>query len=212
MKERLLWLGRRIKLSRQIGLSSHWSSLAFLNCIFEGSNYIGKNVVCIDSTLGLFTYINNASKVLLTDIGRYSCIGPECLIGGLGAHPVDRKSTHRMFYSKDRPEWASYCFAENFVEKKRAYIGHDVWIGARVIVMDGVTIGNGAIVAAGSIVTRDVAPYAIVAGVPAKIVRSRFSPATVNKLIEEAWWDSDLNVLQAKTGRGEFSHPLQGDF
>lgn len=208
MRERLWWWVRRIKLKQNLGLSSHWSSLVSSDCVLEGSNYVGKNVMCMASTLGRFSYINNESKVLMTDVGRYSCIGPECLIGGLGAHPVDRISTHRMFYSKDFPEWDLYCFAENFVEKKRTRIGHDVWIGARAIVMDGVTVGNGAVIAAGSIVTRDVAPYQIVAGVPAKIIRHRFSPEVVDAFLAEAWWNSDLVALQAKAKSGDFSKSL----
>lgn len=178
------------------------------DCLLEGSNYVGKRVVCVSTELGRFTYVNNSTMIIMTVVGRFTCIGPECLVGGLGAHPTDRKSTHRMFYSKSRQEWAPYCQRENFEEKKQTSIGNDVWIGARVVVMDGVTIGDGAIVAAGSIVTKDVEPYAIVGGVPARLIRYRFEPAIIQSLLAEAWWNDKPEKLIEKAASGEFSRPL----
>ena len=205
MINKILWWLRRILWRQRYGFESHWNSMMSSDCIVEGANYVGKNVICISTKIGKFTYVNNSTKVIMTNIGRFTCIGPECLIGGLGAHPTNRKSTHRMFYSKNRPEWILYCNEENFEEKKYTNIGHDVWIGARVILMDGINVGNGAIVAAGSIVTKDVPPYAIVAGVPAKVIRQRFEPEVVQKLQAEAWWNLSEEELVIRCRNGEFS-------
>ena len=77
-------------------------------------------------------------------------------------------------------------------------MGHDVWIGANVIVLDGIQIGNGAVIAAGAIVTRNVEPYEIVGGVPAKTIKKRFDDETINKLLESKWWLMSPNELKSK--------------
>jgi acetyltransferase-like isoleucine patch superfamily enzyme len=205
VKKIILWWVRKILWHKRYNFQAHWDSMVYPDCSVEGFNYVGKRVVCVSTKLGKFTYINNSTKIIMANVGRFTCIGPECLIGGLGAHPINRKSTHRMFYSRNRAEWISYCKEEDFEEKKYTNIGHDVWIGARAILMDGVNVGNGAIVAAGSIVTRDVPPYAIVAGVPAKVVRYRFEPEMVQKLQADAWWNLSEEDLATRCRGGEFS-------
>lgn len=121
---------------------------------------------------------------------------------------MDRLSTHRMFYSRGRPEWTGFCKEENFLEKQRTSIGHDVWIGARAVVMDGVRIGDGAVIAAGSVITKDVPPYAIVGGVPAKIIRHRFGEELIQQLLIAPWWDDDLATLRSRAAAGEFTRTL----
>ena len=79
-------------------------------------------------------------------------------------------------------------------------IGHDVWIGHGVIVLPGVTVGNGAVRAAGAVVTKDVAPYTIVGGVPAKPIRARFSQAVVERLQRIAWWDWPFELIMQRLG------------
>jgi tetrahydrodipicolinate N-succinyltransferase len=94
----------------------------------------------------------------------------------------------------------TFADKNSFDEDQTTFIGHDVWIGANAYVKDGVNIGNGAIVAAGSVVTRDVPPFAIVGGVPAKCIRLRFSEEQIDKLLELKWWDwteADLRKAQA---------------
>ena len=85
-----------------------------------------------------------------------------------------------------------------FEEYETVTIGHDVWIGTRAIVLDGITVGNGAVIAANSVVTKDVPPYAIVAGVPAKIIKYRFNDDKINKLNDSKWWELDLNEIKQK--------------
>jgi acetyltransferase-like isoleucine patch superfamily enzyme len=95
-----------------------------------------------------------------------------------------------------------------FEEFPITYIGHDVWIGAKAILKTGVTIGNGAIVAAGAVVTSDVAPYSIVGGIPAKLIRYRFEPHEIAKLQAMNWWDKDLQWLIANKDNFTDIHKL----
>lgn len=133
---------------------------------------------------GQFCFVQNAR------IGKFSNIAANVRIGAT-AHPYERASLHHFTY---RP--TMYGFAETddsaFFEKRHSQqisIGHDTWIGHGAMIMPNVTVGNGAIVAAGAIVTKDVPPYAVVMGVPAKVVKYRFDDEVITGLEKMAWWD-----------------------
>lgn len=85
-----------------------------------------------------------------------------------------------------------------FEEYEIVTIGHDVWIGMRAIVLDGITVGNGAVIAANSVVTKDVPPYAIVAGIPARIIKYRFDGDKIDKLEDSKWWELNLKEIKQK--------------
>lgn len=208
MLHRLRWLLRLKKLAAQ-NTFGHWLSWVDEKTVCEGNNYIAQRVKIVNSTLGRFTYVNYSSVVSNTDIGKFSCIGPDTWVGGLGKHPLDRKSTHRMFYSKENKCWEGFCHSENFSESTRTFIGSDVWIGARCIVMDGVTIGDGAIIAAGAVVSRDVEAYSIVGGVPAREIKRRFDQETIKQLLEEKWWNQEPEAIQRMAMTGDFNFPLK---
>ena len=133
-----------------------------------------------------------------TTIGKYCSIARfVCL--GTGQHPTDLLSTHPMLY-KDMPYGPNLppeCRAKFDNIKPPCHIGNDVWIGINSVIMDGITIGDGAIVASGSVVTKDVPPYAIVGGVPAKLIRYRFSPEIIAALLELRWWDLPMEKWKA---------------
>ncbi|MFB9213627.1 CatB-related O-acetyltransferase [Vibrio sinaloensis] len=142
-------------------------------------------------TVGEHTYrykqlFNNNSYVKLRSIGKYCSLGHNLIIAQ-GNHPMNFVSTHPFLYDK------KYGFLEksvqNEVPNEPVTIGNDVWIGLNVTILPNVTIGNGAVVGAGSIVNRDVPPYAIVAGVPAKVIRYRFTPEQIEQLEQLKWWD-----------------------
>ena len=125
--------------------------------------------------IGFRSYAND-SLLRNATIGRFCSIGRRCSIGA-ARHSLETFTTHSIAAPAD------------FVSDLPTVIGHDVWIGDNVIVLAGVTIGDGAVVAGGAVVTRDVPPYAIVGGVPARLLRDRFPPEQAARLAASRWWD-----------------------
>ncbi|MEZ5198290.1 MAG: CatB-related O-acetyltransferase [Bacteroidales bacterium] len=140
--------------------------------------------------IGKYTYINKYSLIEKnTTIGRFCSIAYNVKIG-LGSHPTNWVSTHQFAYdSKYKFIKQSKAFENN--STKPTIIGNDVWIGANAIVLAGVKIGDGAIVGANSLVTKDVEPYSIVVGTPAKHQRFRFDEKTIQELLKIQWWNWD---------------------
>lgn len=151
----------------------------------------------LDSSIGDFSYLAENAFVQNTSIGKFCCIGPDVKIG-LGEHPVnDFISIHPLFYSiRGQAGNVSFVDRQYFVEYKKVEIGNDVWIGANVVIRAGVKIGNGCVIGAGAIVIKDVPNYAIVGGVPAKIIRYRFSEDVIAQLEQVKWWDKEINWLK----------------
>ncbi|MGE6754758.1 CatB-related O-acetyltransferase [Rossellomorea sp. NPDC071047] len=145
-------------------------------------------------TIGKYSYIANNTHIINCKIGNYCSIGPSVKIG-LGKHPTNRFSTSPLFYSLNNPFRIKLVDKEDFEEFEEIIIGHDVWIGANAIILDGVKIGNGAIIAAGAIVTKDVSAYSIVGGTPAKVLKYRFSNEVVERIIQSNWWEKDIKDL-----------------
>lgn len=209
MIHRLRWLLRRTAL-RKKGIEGRLSSFVDARSDLEGFNYLAQRSKVLNSRMGLFSYVNYDAVVSQTDIGRYSCVGPHALVGGTGGHPIDRRSTHRMFYSNAVSSWTGFSSGgSEFTESARTHVGHDVWIGLRAVVMDGVSIGSGAIVAAGAVVTKDVEPYAIVGGVPARLIRKRFQEETIRSLLNEKWWEKPIEEVLEMAKNGKFSKSLK---
>ena len=132
-------------------------------------------------------------------MGSYIAIGARSSINPFN-HPIDWLSTNEFQYHPNSFDWVAEY--RNFTRLdrtpdmfQRVWIGNDVWTGHHVHIMGGVTVGDGAVIAAGSVVTRDVPPYAIVAGVPATIKRFRFSEDTIERLLKVKWWDLELSQL-----------------
>jgi chloramphenicol O-acetyltransferase type B len=128
------------------------------------------------------------------EIGSFTSIANGVIIGG-GMHPIDWVGTSPVFYEGRDSVRAKFSEFQR-EEVKTTLIGHDVWIGRNVLIKQGVTIGNGAIVGMGSVVTKDVAPYTIVGGNPAKLIRNRFSNQIIEKLIASKWWELPENELK----------------
>jgi acetyltransferase-like isoleucine patch superfamily enzyme len=138
-------------------------------------------------TIGSHSYVGTHSHVQYATIGSFVSIGPEVRVG-LGTHPVHIVSTYPSFYASHASAAVPMARSVAIREHEQVVIGSDVWIGARAMVVDGVKVGHGAVIAAGAVVTKDVSPYAIVGGVPARLIRFRFNPAVIEDLLAIAWW------------------------
>lgn len=167
---------------------------------FEGNNVIGENT-SFSGKIGFGSYIGKHSDI-------YGRIGKFCSISDyvrvvIGNHPTrDYVTTHPAFFSirkqagftyvkENKYEEICYASGEFYVS-----IGHDVWIGNGVLLLNGIHIGDGAIIAAGAVVTKDVEPYSIVGGVPAKMLRKRFSDEQICQLQKVCWWEKSQEWIK----------------
>ncbi len=165
-------------------------------CRFGAYNAIYDNVRLQQVELGDLSYIADNACISRARIGKFCSIGPNVKIG-FGTHPANTfVSTHPVFFSTLKQAQVTFADREYFKEYAVTEIGNDVWIGADALLIDGVKIGDGAIVAAGAVVAKDIPPYAIVGGVPAKLIKYRFEENQIERLLILKWWDRDLAWLR----------------
>ena len=157
---------------------------------------VGPEAKLCDVTIGAYSYLAGHSTAHNTHIGRFCSVSKD-LLCGLGEHPTTFVSTSPVFFSTRGQCNTTFADRDAFGESSPVEIGNDVWIGARVFVRDGLRIGHGAIIAAGAVVVDDVPDYAVVAGIPAKVIRMRFSDDQVARLLALNWWDWDESRLRA---------------
>ncbi|MFD0857363.1 DapH/DapD/GlmU-related protein [Roseovarius aquimarinus] len=158
---------------------------------------IGDGVVMDHSEMGDYSYCMRLCDIANARIGKFANIASMARIGATD-HPLDRASLHHFMY-RAASYWPDAEDEAAFFERRRARrvtIGHDTWIGHGALIRPEVTIGTGAVVGAGSVVTRDVAPYSIVAGNPARAIRDRQPPEIAERLIALGWWDWSHDALR----------------
>jgi len=175
--------------------------------VLEGRNYLGRRVYLTHVNLGFGSYVADDSRLIEMKVGSYCSIGSQVFCA-YGKHPTkDYISTHPAFYSASAAEGFTYSEGTDFEEAQyvdersmyRVVVGNDVWIGARATILEGVTIGDGAIIAAGAVVNKDVEPYAIYGGVPAKKIGNRFdNPVDIEYIRNTKWWELDEKELKKR--------------
>jgi phosphonate metabolism protein (transferase hexapeptide repeat family) len=169
-----------------------------VECNFGEYVQIGTNNNIQESEIGNFSYTSEHCQIVYSEIGNFVNIASFVRLNP-GQHPMHRASQHHMLYRREMfglGEDDSDYFA--WRRANRVTVGHDVWIGHSVTVMGGVTIGNGAVIGSGAIVTKDIPPYAIAVGNPAKVIRYRFDSDVIKKLEQIAWWNWDHATIKER--------------
>lgn len=153
----------------------------------------GSNIVECD--IDRYSYIGNNCSVIHTKIGSFCSIADNCYIGG-AAHPIEWVSTSPVFHQGKNIMHKNFS-TYKFQTFNQTIIGNDVWVGSNSLIKSGVKIGDGAIIGMGSVVTKDIDPYAIVAGNPAKLIRYRFNEYQRGLLSKSCWWEkTDAELSQ----------------
>lgn len=158
---------------------------------------IGARTSFVESTLGDYSYIVNDGNVIYTTIGKFCSIAAHVRINP-GNHPMHRASQSHFTY-RSSAYFDGEADEDAFFEWRRAHpvmIGNDVWIGHGAVVLPGRRVGDGAVVAAGAVVTKDVGPYEVVGGLPARYLKRRFDEPTSQHLQALGWWDWEHERLQ----------------
>lgn len=163
------------------------------NSIVDKTSKVESGTLFVNSNMGKYSFCGYDCEIVNTIIGNYCSIGNNVKIGG-GEHPLSWVSTSPVFYEGRDSVTKKFS---NFKREpiKKTIIEHDVWIGQNVLIRQGVKIETGAVIGMGSIVTKDVKSYSIVAGNPAKTLRYRFDVKMIEGLLKTKWWDLDDNTL-----------------
>jgi len=161
-----------------------------------GWTAIGAHCSVSESTFGDYSYLAGHVSMIWTDVGKFASIAAQTRINP-GNHPTWRVTQHHSTYRRIQYGFDTKEDKEFFQWRKdhRCSIGHDVWIGHGVTVIAGKKIGTGAIVGSGAVVTKDIPPYAIAVGVPARVIKYRFPQNVADQLQAIAWWDWDRATL-----------------
>lgn len=158
---------------------------------------LGKHTIMVESSFGDYSYTAGNVHIMYAEIGKYCSIAINVRINPSN-HPQWRVTQHHMTYRRKMFGLDTEDDTEFFQWRKdhQCVIGHDVWIGHAAVIMPGVKIGTGAIIGSGAVVTKDVGPYEIAVGIPAKVIKKRFDEETIAKLLASEWWNWDRETLE----------------
>ncbi|AYG64777.1 MULTISPECIES: DapH/DapD/GlmU-related protein [unclassified Rhizobium] len=199
-------------MSRKLGETPYISPSASVNNSALGRYTEVSDRCRIDEVeIGDYSYIMQDGAVWCATIGKFVNIAAAVRINATN-HPTWRATLHHFTY-RAADYWPDADMESDFFTWRRDHrvvIGHDVWIGHGATILPGVKVGNGAVIGAGAVVSKDVAPYAIVGGVPAKLIRERFTPEVGARMDKLAWWDWDHDRL--RTALADFRALSAEDF
>lgn len=201
------WIYKQLLKKRNPGLVYVGNDVNIGFTQFEGYNAVSSKVTIRHCSVGLCSYIGESSRFLYTKIGRYCSIADNVQIC-IGTHPTHFSTTFPAFYydttnqigftfHKGKPFYTGIYKKTDEENNVHVEIGNDVWIGSNVLILGGIRIGDGAVIGAGAVVTKDVEPYSIVGGVPAKIIRKRFSQDQIEKLLRIKWWNEPIDLIKS---------------
>lgn len=159
-----------------------------INSVIDKTSVVGTSCNVVNSMMNRYSYCGNDCQIVYTEIGAFCSISDHVYIGG-AEHPMYCVSTSPVFLNV-RHSGPSKRFARfDMPSVKKTCIGNDVWIGHGVTIKQGVAIGDGAVLGSNSLITKDVSPYAVVGGVPARLIKYRFPQDVINRLEEIKWWN-----------------------
>jgi phosphonate metabolism protein (transferase hexapeptide repeat family) len=169
------------------------------NCALGSYTDIGPYSSLENTRLGDFSYCCQFCIFQNAEIGKFSNIAAAVRIGPT-RHPLERPTLHHFTYRRVRYGFDERDDEEFFAWRRLqiARVGHDTWIGHGAIIMPGVTVGNGATVGSGAVVTRDVPPYSIAVGAPARVIKRRFPEDIAEALDRIAWWDWEYDLIKER--------------
>lgn len=176
---------------RDIAFTAYWDE----HSAFTRNTKLGPFVRLLHSKIGPYTRISKGCSLLFTEVGRFCSFGIGVQLGA-GRHPIHMASTSQLFYNTNslKNDWVHPI---SYEQNLPISVGNDVWIGSNTLIMGGVTIGDGAVIGARSLVTKDIPPYAIAVGMPARVIKYRFEPEVVERLLEIQWWNFSEDEIQA---------------
>jgi hypothetical protein len=176
------------------------------NVEFEEKVNVAHHAELADCKIGKRTSVGRYTKIRNAEIGRYCSISWDVSIGAMG-HPMDAVSTHAFTFRKK----FGLCDKDYYMRHEKVIIGNDVWIGCNVVIMPGIKIEDGAVIGSGGIVTKNVKPYEIVAGIPAKHIRFRFTDEIICRLLQLKWWEWDDKLIKENISLFSYQINLKKD-
>lgn len=184
-----------------IGFFKNITHQSILHALVDKSSFVsrksrlGRGVKIFHSKVGDYTYIGKNTSLVYATVGKFCSIAGNSSIG-MANHTLSCLSTSPIFTEKNNGTGYTWTMQTHECPYKPVKVGNDVWIGTKAMVLGGVEIGNGAVIAAGAVVTRNVPPYAVVAGVPARIIKYRFPNEIISELEKIEWWSLPDEVLK----------------